>query len=121
MAPGELGRVFTGPGLTATREVPPVQLPPRPRLVDAAPRQRRGQHAPHRRKKAGPSRRPSRPPAQRPSTGIEVGLGLMWAAITVATVYGGSIWLALWLAPVGALAAASTLRTWEGRTDGRSI
>jgi hypothetical protein len=52
---------------------------------------------------------------------MEVGLGLIWAAVTVATVYGGSIWLALWLAPVGALAAASTLRTWEGGTDRRSI
>jgi hypothetical protein len=43
-----------------------------------------------------------------------VGLGVVWAVTTVAAVYGGAIWLALWLAPVAALAAASTLRSWGG-------
>jgi hypothetical protein len=45
---------------------------------------------------------------------VEVGLGVVWAAATVAAVYGGPIWLAIWLAPVAALAAASTLHSWGG-------
>jgi hypothetical protein len=46
--------------------------------------------------------------------GVEVGLGLVWAIGTVAAVYAGPVWLAIWLAPVAALAAASTLRSWAG-------
>jgi hypothetical protein len=39
--------------------------------------------------------------------------------VTVAAVYAGSLWLALWLAPVAALAAVSTLRTWDGGRAGQ--
>jgi hypothetical protein len=44
--------------------------------------------------------------------GPQVILGILWAAITVAVTVEGKVLLALWLAPVAALAAASTLRTW---------
>lgn len=69
------------------------------------------------------SRRPA--PAAVPRTsrpqpiGVEVGLGLVWAIGTVAAVYAGPVWLALWLAPVAALAAGSTLRSWAGARIGR--
>jgi hypothetical protein len=50
---------------------------------------------------------------------VEVGLGLVWAIGTVAAVYAGPVWLAVWLAPVAALAAGSTLRSWAGARSER--
>ena len=39
-------------------------------------------------------------------------LGLLWAAATLAALVAGRSWLALWLAPAAALAAAELARSW---------
>jgi hypothetical protein len=41
-----------------------------------------------------------------------VRLGLLWAAATLAALVAGRSWLALWLAPAAALAAAGLARSW---------
>lgn len=41
---------------------------------------------------------------------------MIWAAGTLATILAGAVWLAVWLAPVAALAAISSLRSWPAKT-----
>jgi hypothetical protein len=76
---------------------------------------------------AGPRRKTPRPkpPRAKKKTarsdkpdGPQVTLGILWAAVTLAATVEGPVWLAIWLAPVAALAAASTLRSWP-RPAGR--
>ena len=49
--------------------------------------------------------------------GPHVRFGILWALVTLVAMIGGRVWLALWLAPTAALAAASTVRSWQGRTE----
>jgi hypothetical protein len=47
--------------------------------------------------------------------GPHVRFGICWAAVTLAAIFGGTVWVALWLAPTAALAAGSTLNSWRKR------
>ncbi len=77
-----------------------------------------------RRRRAGP-----RPPAVGPqaagsdagdptASGPHVTFGILWAAATLAATIEGPVWVAVLLAPVAGLAAASTLRSWHGAGGG---
>jgi hypothetical protein len=47
--------------------------------------------------------------------GPHVTLGVLWAGVTLFATIEGPVWSAVLLAPVAALAAASTFRSWHGR------
>ena len=53
-------------------------------------------------------------------SGPHVRFGVAWALITLATIFGGSVWLALWMAPAAALAAGSAMNTWRARGSSRA-
>ncbi len=76
-----------------------------PDRADKAPRPTPPRHRVVRRRK------PGRPALSQP-TGPHVRLGILWAAVTLAALLEGPVWLTLWLAPVAALAAGSAARTW---------
>jgi hypothetical protein len=52
--------------------------------------------------------------------GPHVIFGIAWALVTLVAIFGGSVWLALWMAPTAALAAGSAVNTWRGRGSSRA-
>ena len=43
-------------------------------------------------------------------------LGVVWAFFTLAALFGGAVWLALWLAPVAGVAAVQAAASWRRRS-----
>jgi hypothetical protein len=80
------------------------------------------------RRRARSHAEPARHPASRPARsairpepqGPHVRFGIAWALVTLVAIFGGTVWLAIWLAPTAALAAGSSTNTWRARGSSRA-
>jgi hypothetical protein len=67
-----------------------------------------------------PSGQPARPGRRAEPDAPHVRFGIAWAVVTLAAIFGGTAWLAIWLAATAALAAGSTTNTWRARGSSRA-
>ncbi len=63
---------------------------------------------------------PVRPSSRPEPNGPHVRFGVAWALVTFVAIFGGTVWLALWMAPTAALAAGSATNTWRARGSSRA-
>ncbi|HSS09339.1 MAG TPA: hypothetical protein VLL25_05615, partial [Acidimicrobiales bacterium] len=94
----------------------PAAEPKRRRRAAGQSRARVGRHA-ERRRRRRPNQRAVRPTFE--PAGPHVLFGIGWALVTLAAIFGGTVWLALWMALAAALAAGSAIHSWPGQRSSR--